>query len=178
MFGMKEKINNFSKLSPKRKIAALILFAVFAFIPFVDSSFFHGQLLSILWIFDLVMIAFLLSVILVLAAFAIMESLVEVAAGLSLLIFLAQSYCAVPSHTIAGDNALKGLLGVGLVYVSYYFLRSLYKSLSENLKKIEDKKWSWEKILFVVLFLIFTTLLAWDIYQIVQPIISNLCVYK
>lgn len=178
MLGVREKINNFSELSIKKKVIALIVFVIFALVPIIDSSFLHGQLLSILWIFDIVTIALLLSVIFILAAFAIMKSLVEVAVGLSLLIFLSQSYCAVPNHALTSDNALKSLLGVGLIYISCYFLWSLGKSMIKNFNKIKENTWSWKKILFIALFLSFTLLLVWDIYQIVQPIISNLCIYK
>jgi len=173
---IKEKVGRFTKLSLKKKIFVLILYCFFSLIPFIDSKFLHGQLLNILWVFDVIVGGLLLSAILVLASFAIMRSLIEVAAGLSLLIFLAQNYCDVPVRSAAGDNALKGLLLVGIIYLSYYFLRTLYKLLAKNYKKFGDKEWPWEKILFVILFLIFIISLVCDIYQVIQPIILNLCI--
>lgn len=175
---VKEKVGKFRELSFKKKVVILSLFVLFLIVTFIDSKFLHNQLLGVVWIFDVISIGLLLSAILILASFAIMRSLVEVAAGLSLLIFLAQSYCNVPVRSAASNNALKGLLGVGIIYLSWYFLKTLYKVLADNYKKFDDKEWPREKTLFIVLFSIFTISLIYDIYQVVQPVILNLCVYK
>jgi hypothetical protein len=131
-----------------------------------------------LWLINFVLLAILLSVIMIIAGFAVLKALFFVAAELSLLIFLAQSYCAIPSRLDAGNQALKSLLAIGLLYIAVSFCRSLYKGLKKHYKSIKNERWSKEKTTAVSAFLIFTGLFIWQIYLVVNPIILNLCVYK
>ncbi|HUC31215.1 MAG TPA: hypothetical protein VMR99_00805 [Candidatus Paceibacterota bacterium] len=165
-------------LDKKDLIAASLAVAIMAVI-LIDSNFFHNRILEVLLVFDAIALGFTLLVIAILASFAIMGSLLEVAAGLSLLIFLSQSYCAIPTHTSAGDDALKSLVSVGLLYIAFYFFRSLYTSLRGYLQKLQerDKKRSWEKTTTIVLYIIFIFLFVWEIYLVIKPIVNGLCIY-
>ncbi len=120
-------------MAKKGKIVSLILVCLTVLFLILDSAFFHHNLI---WGFDgILFVLIVLSMVLV-AGFVVIKSLLHVAAGLSLLIFLAQSYCAVPSYTLRGDTALKGLLIVGLAYIAVDFVKILYKSLREDQKNI------------------------------------------
>ena len=165
-------------LNKRDLIAASLAVGIMAVI-LIDSSFFHNRILDALLIFDAIVLGFTLLAIAILASFAIMGSLLEIAAGLSLLIFLAQSYCAVPTYTPRGDDALKSLVSLGLLYIAFYFFRSLYKSLRGYLQKLqeEDKERSWEKTTTIVLYIVFIFLFVGDIYSVMNPIVNGLCVY-
>ena len=179
---MKEAVKEWAKrlnLNKKDLIAASFAAGIMAVI-LIDSSFFHNQILDALLIFDAIAMGFTLLAIAILAGFAIMESLLEIAVGLSLLIFLAQSYCAtVPTYLSGGDDALKSLVAVGLLYIAFYFFRSLYKSLKGYLQKLQegDGEKSWQKTTVIVLYLMFIFFFVWDIYSVMSPIINGLCVY-
>ena len=161
----------------KGKIVSLILVVLIAVLFLLDVIFFHGQLRNLLWGFDGVMMVVFLASMVFVAGFVVIKSLFHVAAGLSLLIFLAQAYCAVPTYTMNGDNALKGLLIIGLIYTTTDFLKILYKGLVEHLKTIQNIKSHLEKVLVVVLFLAFALLFVTAVYQVMSPIIWGLCVY-
>jgi hypothetical protein len=112
-----------------------------------------------------------------LAAHAVMKSLFWVGASLSLMIYLAESYCSLPSNARTGNDALKTLIAIGLIYITVDFFRTLYKEFttrSKTLKEI-DGQTPW---FLVVPFAVFTGLLVWQIYQVMDPIVLNLCIYK
>jgi hypothetical protein len=178
MFKLKDKIDSFAALNPKKKITLLALFTVFALIPIIDTHLTHGRIVGVIWILDGIMIGLMLFAIMIIAAFSIMESLVETAAGLSLLIFLGQAYCASPGRALAGDRALQALMGVGLIYLSFHFFKALYKSVKKNSEKIEKKKWNWEKVALVVFFAFFACIMLWDLYLVLHLIITGICIYK
>jgi hypothetical protein len=161
----------------KKNIVSAILALIITAVFLINSSVLNHLLLSSVLALELVMLAIMLLMVATIAGFVVVKSLFLVAAELSLLIFLAQSYCSVP-HTITGDSALRGLFVIGLLYISYVFLHSLYESLVEYHKKIENEKLSWDKIIAIVLFLSFILFFMWDVYQIVGPITVNLCVFK
>ena len=180
MLKLIEKINELvKKLNPKREdIIPFILSIGITVIFLVDYNFLNNRLLSGLLVLEVIMLTFLILMIMFMAGFTVMKSLSIVAAEISLLIFLAQSYCAIPNRVISGDNALKTLLLVGILYISFYFFHSLYKGLTEKYKKFKDEKRSLEKIIIIILFLFFIGFYVWIIYQVIKPIILNLCIYK
>jgi len=132
------------------------------------------------WIFVGALLTILFSALALMAGFAVIQALFLVAAELSLLIFLAQSFCAVPAsaRAAANDEALKILLAVGLIYILVSFSRSLYELLKDRYKKIENRGWSVRTILFLVAFVAFTLIFVWEIYLVVWPIVAGLCVYR
>lgn len=131
-----------------------------------------------MWIITAVMMAIVLSVVMVLAGFAVLKSLSLVAAELSLLIFLAQSYCGVPGRSPEGDEALKALLVIGLLYTVVQFSHALAASLKQRYTTVRGERWSREKIVAVASYLIFTALFIRVIYLVMSPIVMNLCVFR
>ncbi len=110
--------------------------------------------------------------------FFILNALFLVAAELSLLIFLAQAYCAVPQRTAQADLALKTLVVAGLIYIAAKFIYEFRNKAQDKLKAIQKEKWSKEKVFFVVCFAVFTVWFIWQICLVMSPIVSDLCVFR
>lgn len=144
---------------------------------FLDSIYFHDRLMLITWVIIGITITVLTTWIAVQAGFTVLKNLFILSAEISLLIFLAQSYCENVIVIPKSDNALKSLIGLGIIYISYEFFKALFEALKKKLESIPEKKWSWEKALVITIFLIFTGMFIYAVYQVVNPIISNICVY-
>ncbi len=179
---MKDKIKKiFEKIKPqKENLIPFVLSLIVTIIILLDSNIFNHIILNVVLILELAMLVVILFIVAIMAGFAVIKSLVKIAAGLSLLIFLSQSYCAIPldMRTPTGDDALKSLLAIGLLYASFYFFQSLYKILIKYVNKVDKDKLSWDVIITIILFVFFILLFIWDIYQVVGPIVTNLCIYK
>lgn len=172
------KINVFNWPTKNKNNIILVITIILIIVVLIDRIFFNYYILGTLLTIDAILLSIILLVIMVLAGFQVLRSLFLLAVELSLLIFLAQSYCAVPQRLISGDVALKNLLTFGILYIIFSFFYSLYKSSREYYKKIETEKFSKEKIITIILYLLFIYLFVQQIYQIIKPIILNLCVYK
>ena len=174
---IKEAFINFKNtlILNKGKIPALIFAVVFTSVFFIDTNFLHGLLTSILWIILLIVLVLLISWLFLQAGFTVLKSFFLMSAELSLLIFLAQEYCKTPNHT--ADDALVSLVGLSILYISYNFFVSLKEALSKKLDSIPEKRWGWEKIVVVILFLSYTVLFIYAIFRVIRPIIMNLCVF-
>lgn len=115
---------------------------------------------------------------LVIAGRSVFKSLFLVSAELSLMIFLAQSYCALPGVARTANAAMQFLLECSLFYIAFVFLQSLYVEWSkilETFKDINDNKKPW---VVIILFFTFVTFFVWQLYQVMKPLITNLCIYK
>lgn len=152
-------------------ISLAITLVFFAGVHFLGNYFFE-----VMWIIIAILLAILISIISIYAGFAVLKSLFLVAAELSLLIYLAQSYCSVSGHTTSSDAALKSLVSLGLLYIAISFFRSLYGIAKTHYKKVEKERWHKEKIMTVSLYLIFAGMFTWEIFLIMKPIILGLCV--
>ena len=174
----REKESGLKQKDVPRLVAFIIVTVLFAFAFYLGSQLhlFGSSPTGVMWSTLVVIFLLILVTIWMFAALATVKSLFVVAAELSLLIFLAQSYCAVPNRTAASNEALKALLIIGLIYIAATFLRSLFKTLKENYKVMEKDKWSWEKIFTVSFYLIFTAMFIWEICLVITPIVQNLCV--
>ncbi len=171
---LKEKLKNLlpAKESLPRLVGAIAIAAVLS----VGYFFLGSNMSEVLWIITAVAFSILFLLTFAYSAFFVFKSLIVVAAEISLLIFLAQSYCAVPNRTVSGDDALKVLLVVGLVYITVAFFKSLFKASEKQYKNIKHEKWSFEKTTIVGLILFCAFILLTQIYLVVDPIILNLCV--
>jgi len=180
MSQLKRKIKDIAKRFDitRENTITLLVFIVIVITVFVGATFFHQQLSSIVFIIFLIELSLIALATWIMAAHAVMKTLFWVGASLSLIIFLSQSYCDLPNIVRTGDDALKTLLSLGLVYIAFNFLWSLYKeiaSLSKTLKKLNKGKKPW---IILLPFALFTGIFVWQIYQVVQPIVQNLCIYK
>lgn len=166
------------KLPKKKDITPLIISVSITAIFFISYHYWGSHVVEAMGVVALTLFAALIIFIMLIAGFAVLKSLFIFAAALSLLIFLAQSFCSVTQRSAASNEAMQNLLVVGILYIIFMFLRSLWKTLKEYYKKVENEKWSIEKIVVVSLFLTFIVWFLWEIYLVVSPIILNLCVYK
>lgn len=159
-----------TKFIRKQVIIPLVIALVF---------YFWGKyLINVLGIIDIIMLGILAIAMMVFAGYTVLKSLFLLAAELSLLIFLAQSFCSATQRSVASNAAMKSLLLAGLAYIVIMFFLSLRNNLKEYYKKVKDEKLSSAKIFVICLFFIFIVWFLWQIYQVVDPIISSLCVYK
>ena len=162
----------------KEDIASDTIFIVVAILLFFCLYYFSKYFVNTLLIINVILLIVIFSVILIMAGYAVIKSLFVVSAELSLLIFLSQSYCAAPGHSIASDEALRSLLVVGVLYIVVSFLYSLYNALKKNYKYVKNERWSKEKIFTVFLYLFCLVIFIWYIYLVMNPIFLALCIYR
>lgn len=167
------------KLGFKREDIIPFVFAVgIAAVFLVDTNFLHNRIGLIMWVILGIVVSALIAWIALLAGFTVLKSLFLLSAEISLLIFLAQSYCDAQLDVAQSDDALMGLIFLGVTYIGYKFFKDLRDALKKKLDSIPDKRWSREKIIAVGLFALFTLSFVWSIFQVVSPIILDLCIYK
>ncbi len=167
------------KLIPKREnIHSLVISIIIIFLFFLGFHFLGNYFTGTIWIINTIILGFLILIIMIMAGFAVLKSLFLVAAELTLIIFLAQSYCDVPTRFTPGDKALKSLLVIGVLYIIISFCRSLYEVIKNNYRKVKKDRWSIGEIIIITIYSIFAIMFIWQIYQVVSPIILNLCVYR
>lgn len=124
------------------------------------------------------------------AGYSVFRSLLVASVGLSFILFIGQSYCALPEVDRVANDSLMTLVGFGFIYIGVQFVRSLYKELFGDkqakeewrqkgmiplFKEMNGNKHSW-LVLFTYGALI--SLFIWQIYSVINPIINGLCVYK
>ena len=166
-FGLKEK-----------PVASTLIFFGIVAVVFIGITFYSQYFSSALYVILWIELALIIMVTWTMAGYAVMKSLVFVSAGLSLLIFLAQAYCDVPTVARTGNDALKILLGFGLLYIGCEFFRSLYKEMSTHTKFLKERNEGKKPWMLLVPFALFIGIFVWQIYQVVFPIIHNLCIYN
>ncbi len=147
---------------------------------FVAVTFFGQSFSNLGKNFALAMLAILVLGTWIMAGHAVVKSLFFVGASLSLVIYLAQTYCEVSaaSRTVAGDQALKTLIIFSLVYIGFDFFCSLLKEIkdrSNTLKEINNGKKPW---LILILLGLFAGFFVAEIYLVLSPIVGQLCVYR
>jgi len=175
-----EKLKSlFKRVFPRRQDACrFVVSAIFAAIFLLIYQLLGDRFTEIMGIINMVMWASLLTAIGIFAGFTVFKALFFVAAELSLLIFLAQSYCDLPIHTPAGVEAMRDLLFIGLLYIVFAFYQSFRKILQDYNKKLGKDPIPKEGVFVITVFFIFTFLFIQQIYLVISPIISNLYVCK
>lgn len=164
------------------KIIIVVLSAIFALLIVLNGAE-HATILLSKSLFVILGILWLLilSIAMYLAGAIVVKSLFKVAAGLSLVIFLAQSYCLPEvARTVSGDQALKLLMVLGLAYVMYDFLTAVYLEFKERGRtfKEADGRWKFMGVVMVGLLFLFIATFVFMVYQVVSPIVLGLCIYK
>ncbi len=136
--------------------------------------------LSTVWIALALLLGVLVTIFSIFAGITVVKSLFVVAAELSLLIFLTQSYCATSSSLRLPPNnaAMTSLFTVGILYIGFLFVQSLSDGLKVHYKKIEGQKGAWEKWATMIAFIAFTLLFLWELYLVIDPIVAGLCIYR
>ncbi|MFC1789646.1 hypothetical protein ACFLYY_01570 [Patescibacteria group bacterium] len=171
----KIKLNEWKEIIfRKENIISVIISAIFL----IGINFLGSYFVDIMWFFIGILLLILISIIMIIAGFTVLKSLFKVAAGLSLIIFLAQSYCVVPINLRGSinDDALRTLLLVAFLYILFIFLKDLKETLKGHYNTVKDEKWSSVKIFDVSLYLTFVILFIREVFLVMQPIVLNLCI--
>lgn len=124
------------------------------------------------------------------AALAVFRSLLIVGAGLSLLLYVAQEYCALPLQERIADDSLQSLIGLGIIFMLAIFAFRLYRELfgdqeAKNefhqkgaLKVFRESNQGKDPWFVLLLYALFIGLILSQVFQVLYPIFSNLCVYR
>lgn len=161
-----------------------VIFLIVSLSVFFISKFFNFNLTGVLLIFFLVIFSILCIITWFMAGIAIFRSLLVASASLSIVIFLARTYCDLPIGSHTANDALKSLFGFGLAYSALLFISSLKKELlgdkekKGSLKYLEETYGGKKPWVILALYAIFIGLFLWQLYQVVIPIIYNLCIYQ
>lgn len=164
--------------SNNKKLIQFGFFLALATFAFMGMTFFKEEFQTIgltILIIELIIITIVLSAF---AGHAVIKSLFLVGASLSLVIFLAQSYCGAPNLTQSGNNALQTLLAFSIIYISFDFFKSLYKEVTGYTKKMKEANDGKNPWILLVPFAFFVGIFLWQLYQVMSPILSSLCIYK
>lgn len=162
----------------KKTTIAVIVSAAAAIVIFAVTYISSISLLGAAWIVVSTILTIAIALVAVLAGFVVVKALFLIAAELSLLIFLAESYCGTPLRSAAGDDALRTLIFIGLIYIAFAFVQALYEAIKGHFKKIDKDMWNVRRVVTTAVFLTFTVIFLVEIYLVVQPIIAGLCVYR
>ena len=112
------------------------------------------------------------------AGLAVVKPFFLASAGLSIVILLAQSYCAKEViQTTLSNASIVGLLILGLCYIFYRFLVDTYLQVKVFTTKGEGK-WHLKDFLELTLLVVFIVLLIIMFFEVLTPIIKGLCIYK
>lgn len=154
----------------------IILSVVITSLILIDNTYFHNYLLILLWTFTLIVFIIAIWYISLKASFTVLRAFFFLSAELSLMIFLAQSYCGTPNRI--ADNELKIFVGVSIFYICYEFFKKLKEALKVRLDSVPKKTEGRDKIIVITMFLFFLIIFINVIYRIISPIILDLCIYK
>jgi hypothetical protein len=138
----------------------------------------NSTLLGVTWIILGFLLTILMALMAWMAGIVVLKALFVVAAELSLLIFLTQSFCAAPMRAAQNNSAMTSLFTVGLVYIGFIFFNSLWDALKTKYSELKQKPRTIEWVVTVISFFLFVCLFLWELYLIINPIVASLCVYK
>ena len=143
----------------------------------IDKWYFHSTLLILLWALVILLWVIFVTSLMTVAAFAILKPLIGISAGLTLLIFLSQTYCGLATITATGKTALLIVVLFGLIYLGYGFFNTLRKPIADITQLVKDNP-VWEGYLSVGLLFITGGVFIWAIGMVVVPIVLNICAFK
>jgi hypothetical protein len=174
------KIKEFIKelTSNREKLIQFSVFLVLSVLVFVGMTFFKDTFQAIGSTVLLIELIVLTLVAWAFAGHVVIKSLFLVGASLSLIIFLAQSYCDVSNLTQSSNDAFKSLLGFSIIYLGFDFIRSLYKEVMSHRKRMKEVNNGKNPWFFLVPFALFIGVFLWQLYQVMFPILNSLCIYQ
>ena len=181
---MKEKIKQtFEKININKenyKIFIIFIICVIGSISLVSFFPTFGMILFVISFSVLCLVTWFM------ASVVIFRSLFVIGGGLSLMIFIAKTYCDLPVIQHTADDSLKTLFGFGIIYLVWVFTSSLYKELmgdkeletKGSLKNIEEIYDGKKPLLIVIPYAIFIGLFLYQLYAVMNPILHSLCIYR
>lgn len=166
------------EICKKENLIPLFITLVLGLVIYLDTNYWNGAALGLSWMFIFIVLSVFVLVIYLYAGVVVAGALFTVAAGLSLIIFIAQAYCDVP-RTESSDHALSSLIIVSLLYLILSFSKTMYKEMQDHYKQLneEDKK-SKEALLVSSVFVVSVAIFLIAIYKVMYPIVTNLCIYQ
>lgn len=142
----------------------------------IVNHFWGEQMTGTPWAINHFLLLIITFALIIISGVLLLKSLFIVAAELSLLIFLGQSYCSATSHAMKNDAALIFIL----ISSSLYIVIKLFSSLFKSSKDFFDFKsgTTFEKFCIISFLLTCIGFFIQQIYFIIQPIILDLCIFK
>ncbi|MBY0544386.1 MAG: hypothetical protein K2Q14_02435 [Gammaproteobacteria bacterium] len=169
----------FSPIDRQKLISLAFSFGLTLLI-FLDSNYFNHVLLTSTYMFSVTFLVVILIAIMLVAGHDVYKSAIHASVGFGVLIFLAQTYCALDTKTSDGIAALNTLWTVGFIFILYEFFNKLqeaYKAHTQPLREdIKTKKW--EPVLFMAIYSVFIVGYISLISKVLTPIVLDLCLYK
>lgn len=168
-------VQRIQNLTRKQVLSVLVFLgaAIFAFL----MAKYGEQMSKIGYVILFVELIIVVTITWGMAGHTVMKALFGVGAGLSLIIYIAQSYCETPLAMHSGDTALMSLVGFGVLYVGYEFLQTLRKEIAHRLKLLQEINNHKKPWIMIIPYGLFTGLFTWQVAQVLMPIINSLCVY-
>lgn len=161
-----------------------VICAFFAFINWGE------QIRTIALVFSAIGLALLTMFTWSLAALAVFRSLMVIGAGLSLILFIAQSYCGLDVTERLADDSLRSLIGISILFIGVIFIVRLYRELFGDpegkrefdkvgtLKSLRDANEGKDSFIILVLYASFMGLILGQLFKVLYPIFDNLCIYQ
>lgn len=174
----------------KRFAFLFVLYVVTAIGVSITFTYWEEQVRLFFVVFSLIGLVIITLFTWSLAALAIFRSLMVIGAGLSLILFIAQSYCALDVAMRVADDSLQSLIGISVLFIGVIFVIRLYRELFGDpnakrefdklgaLKVFRDANKGKDSLLFLVLYASFMGLILGQLFEVLYPIFNNLCVYQ
>lgn len=178
------------RIKTDRKFALLfVLYLTTAILMSFAFTHWEKQVSTFFLLFSVLGLAIITLFTWSLAALAVFRSLMVIGAGLSLILFIAQSYCALDVSKQVANDSLQSLIGISIVFIGVTFVVRLYRELFGDpnakrefdklgaLKVFRDANKGKDSLLFLVLYASFMGLILGQLFEVLYPIFNNLCVY-
>jgi hypothetical protein len=174
----------------KRPVVWFGLYLGFICLVAVAATYWSEYIGTIAYVWFIVVLLIATLVTWLMAALAVFRSLLIVGAGLSLLLYVAQEYCALPIQERIADDSLQSLIGIGIIFMLAIFAFRLYKELFGDLeaknefhqkgalKVFRESNKGKDPWFILLLYALFLGLILSQVFQVLYPIFSNLCVYR
>ncbi len=178
---MSKIINVISNFDLKREnIISLTLTFGLTLLIFLDSNYFNHVLLTSTYVFSVTFLVVILIAIMLVAGHAVYKSAIHASVGFGVLIFLAQTYCALDTKTSDGIAALNTLWTVGFIFILYEFFNKLQEAYKAHTQPLRDdiKTKKWEPVLLMAIYSVFIIGYISLISKVLTPIVLDLCIYK
>ena len=164
----------------KQNLISIALTLGLTLLIFIDSNYFNHTLLTSTYVFSVTFLVVILIAIMLVAGHAVYKSVIHASVGFGVLIFLAQTYCALDTKTSDGIAALNTLWTIGFIFILYEFFNKLqeaYKAHTQPLREdIKTKKW--EPVLLMAIYSVFIVSYISLISKVLTPIVLDLCIYN
>ncbi len=169
----------FSRLNNQNLISVALTLG-FTTLIFLDSNYFDHILLTSTYVFSITFLVIVLIAIMLVAVHAVYKSAIHASVGFGVLIFLAQTYCALDTKTSDGISALNTLWTVGFIFILYEFFNKLQEAYKSHTQPLRDdiKTKKWEPILLMAIYSLFIVGYISLISKVLTPIVLDLCIYK